>query len=83
MLGVLIGSGGIGALVGAMLVNRVTRRFGIGRTLIGSLLFIAVANVLVPLAAGFDKLTLSKVGTILASLWLVFSPVRSLREIGV
>lgn len=83
MLGVLIGSGGIGALVGAMLVNRVTRRFGIGRTLIGSLLFMAVANVLVPLAAGFDKLTLSKVGTILASLWLVFSPVRSLREIGV
>ncbi|HEX6385078.1 MAG TPA: hypothetical protein VF177_10445 [Anaerolineae bacterium] len=79
MLGVLIGSGGIGALVGAMLVNRVTRRFGIGRTLIGSLLFMAVANVLVPLAAGFDKLTLSKVGTILASLWLVFSPVRSLR----
>ena len=155
LLGVLIGSGGIGALVGAMLVNRVTRRLGIGRTLISALLFMGVVSVLVPLAAGFDKgiaavlllvsqmvgdvavaiyliselslrqavtpdeklgrvnasfafivggigtlglltggllgqavglrpaLAIAIAGTMLASLWLVFSPVRRLREVGV
>jgi predicted MFS family arabinose efflux permease len=55
VLGLLVGSGGVGALVGALLVQRVTRRFGLGPTLIGSLFFLATLGPLVPLASEFAK----------------------------
>ncbi len=52
VLGALIGAGGISALLGAGLVERVTRRWGVGRTLIGSLLCGTTVQLLVPLASG-------------------------------
>lgn len=52
VVGVLIGAGGIGALVGAILVGPVTRRFGVGPTLIGSLAFAGVVGLPIVLVNG-------------------------------
>ena len=51
MLGILIGAGGIGGLLGAAVVNRISSHLGIGRTLILSLIFANLFGVLVPIAA--------------------------------
>jgi predicted MFS family arabinose efflux permease len=40
IVGVSIGVGGIGAFLGTLLAERFTRRFGVGRTIIGSLMII-------------------------------------------
>jgi predicted MFS family arabinose efflux permease len=50
LLGVTIAMGGIGALMGAFLVERVTQRFGLGPTLIGSFLLSGFVQLLIPLA---------------------------------
>ena len=55
MLGLLVGAGGVGALVGAAIVNRLTRRFGIGPVMIGALAFGIPMATLVPLAAFVDR----------------------------
>ena len=52
VVGVLIGAGGIGALVGAVLVGPITRRFGVGPTLIGSLAFAGVTGLPIVLVNG-------------------------------
>ena len=49
-LGVVIASGGIGSLLGALLAPRMTRRFGPEQALAGSLLLSAGASFLLPLA---------------------------------
>jgi predicted MFS family arabinose efflux permease len=49
-LGIAIGCGGIGALIGASLAARVVGRFGVRRTLIGSLVVAAIVQLLIPLA---------------------------------
>jgi len=51
-LGVVIGAGGLGALGGAALAQRILRRFGLGKTLTGTLLFGSLFSVLIPLAGG-------------------------------
>lgn len=56
-LGILIGSGGVGALLGALLLNRVTERFGVARTLIGAMLLSGVMGFLVPLAVDSGRLS--------------------------
>jgi predicted MFS family arabinose efflux permease len=48
----LVGLGGVGALLGAFVVERVVRRLGVGRALIGAMLFAATLQLLVPLARG-------------------------------
>jgi MFS family permease len=50
-LGILISLGGAGSLLGAYFSDRVTQKFGVGNTLIGSALLSGFANLLVPLAA--------------------------------
>jgi MFS family permease len=40
IVGVSIGIGGVGAFLGALVAERLTRRFGVGRTLIGSLIIV-------------------------------------------
>lgn len=47
LVGLFVGAGGIGALVGAVLVGPVTRRFGVGPTLIGSLAFAGIVGSLI------------------------------------
>lgn len=51
-LGLVVGFGGVSALVGAFVVTRVTQRFGIGPTLIGSRLVASAASALMVLAWG-------------------------------
>ena len=50
-LGVLISLGGVSSMAGAYFSARVTRTFGMGKTLVASALLSGVANLLVPLAA--------------------------------
>jgi Na+/melibiose symporter-like transporter len=51
-LGVLISAGGVGALVGAAFAERVTRRFGLGRTITWTRIISASLGVLTILAGG-------------------------------
>jgi MFS family permease len=49
-IGLIAGAGGAGSLLGALVVGRAVRRWGIGRTAIGAMLLAAAGNALVPLA---------------------------------
>ena len=51
-LGIVIATGGVGSLAGAVLAERVGRRFSLGAVLIGSLAVGAVVTVFIPLARG-------------------------------
>ena len=52
LIGVVIALGGIGNMLGAAIAPRVMRRFGVGATLIGSLLVMAISSLMIPLAHG-------------------------------
>jgi predicted MFS family arabinose efflux permease len=52
VLGVVIAAGGAANMLGALLAWRLARRFGVGSTLIGSMLLIGVAALMIPLAHG-------------------------------
>ena len=49
-IGVIAALGGFGSLLGALLAERVTRRFSVGSVMVVSLLGAAVGNLLIPLA---------------------------------
>jgi MFS family permease len=51
-LGIVIATGGAGSLAGAVLAERVGRRFSLGAVLIGSLTLGAAVTVFIPLARG-------------------------------
>ncbi len=51
-VGTLVGLGGISALAGSLVAERVVRRFGIGRVLAGSLFVYGLLGALTPLAGG-------------------------------
>ena len=53
IVGVSIGIGGVGAFIGTLVAERITRRFGVGRTLIGSL-------IIVPLGSGLLLLPITE-----------------------
>jgi MFS family permease len=52
ILGLIVAAGGISALIGALLAERVVQRFGPGRTIGGALLLYGIVNLLIPLARG-------------------------------
>ncbi|MFL5658996.1 MAG: MFS transporter [Ktedonobacteraceae bacterium] len=58
-LGLLIATGGVSALVGALLAERVVRRFGLGRTVGLGLFMYGATGLLIPLAGGSVALALS------------------------
>jgi MFS family permease len=49
-IGIIAGFGGLSSLVGAVVAERVTRRLGVGRAAIASMLVASVGFVLIPLA---------------------------------
>ena len=49
-IGVIAGLGGAGSFVGAAVTGRLTRRLGVGRTLLGGLVGFTIGNALIPLA---------------------------------
>jgi MFS family permease len=51
-LGVVLGVGATGGLLGAMITGRLTRRFGIGPTLLASFVIFPAPLILVPFASG-------------------------------
>jgi predicted MFS family arabinose efflux permease len=51
LVGLLVGLGGVGALLGAAATGRITDRVGPGRTLVGAALLAGGLNLLVPVAA--------------------------------
>jgi MFS family permease len=52
LLGVIFAALGLGFLIGALAAERVTRRYGVGPTMLGATFTVAVAAVLIPLADG-------------------------------
>jgi predicted MFS family arabinose efflux permease len=52
VMGIVIGVGGLSSLVGAFLAERTSRRFGLGRTLIGASAFGWASSFLIVLASG-------------------------------
>jgi len=50
VIGVIAALGGFGSLFGALLAERVTTRWGFGRVLVAATLFVALGNLLIPLA---------------------------------
>lgn len=57
-LGLVIASGGIGALLGATLAGQVTKRLALGQTLVIMLLIRAFSVLLIPLADGTPELAM-------------------------
>lgn len=51
-LGLTIAAGGVGALVGATVTSRLTRRLGAGRAVVVASFALALVNFLIPLASG-------------------------------
>ena len=49
-IGVIAGVGALGSLIGALVAERATKRWGIGRVAIGAMLLAALGNLLIPLA---------------------------------
>ncbi len=58
VLGLVIASGGIGALLGALLSRGLKRRFGIGPTLVVASTLSLLVAILMPLAAGASHVTM-------------------------
>jgi predicted MFS family arabinose efflux permease len=58
-LGLLIASGGVSALAGAFLAERVVQHFGLGRTVAVGLFMYGTTGLLIPLAGGSVALALS------------------------
>jgi MFS family permease len=52
IVGVMIGLGGVGAFIGTLIVGPVTRRLGVGRSIIGAVLFGTLVNMMIPLVWG-------------------------------
>jgi MFS family permease len=70
LLGIIFSALGVGFLLGALTVKRLTERFGTGRTMIGGMLLTAFACVLIPLANGALTLIISML--IAAHIFLAF-----------
>ncbi|MEV4345980.1 MFS transporter [Actinoplanes sp. NPDC049596] len=52
LLGIVIGAGATGGLIGAVVTGRITRRFGIGPTLVAAYVIFPAPLILVPFADG-------------------------------
>lgn len=67
--GVLVGVGGISSLLGSVVAQRLTRRFGVGKILIWSAIITSVITFLIPLAGGpfwlaFSILVINQAGDV-------------------
>ncbi len=63
LLGLIFSAGGPGALLGALLAGRISRRLGLGNTLIGAQLLTGLARVCLPLAGLFPFVAVPLLGT--------------------
>jgi MFS family permease len=52
VIGLIFAVSGPGALLGALLAGELSRRFGLGRTIVGSIFATGLASLLIPLASG-------------------------------
>lgn len=58
-IGLIFGTGSLGFLLGAIFPNHFVKRFGLGRTMIAGLILLALADLLLPLAAGPQPLIIA------------------------
>ena len=63
ILGIILGISSGGALLGAMQVGRIVRRFGIGNTIVGSRVIKGIGVLLIPLASGSFPVTIGFLAT--------------------
>jgi MFS family permease len=67
LIGLILSGGAVGSLIGSLLPTRLGNRFGMGRTIAGSVVVATLAPVLVPLAAGPRPVM---IGTLVASFFI-------------
>jgi predicted MFS family arabinose efflux permease len=72
MLGVVIGVGGVSALLGALIAERVARRLGLGRAITVALTVIAGMGILLPLAHGSLAIPLLILGQAGDAAWSIY-----------
>ena len=60
-IGLVFATGGVGALLGALLADPLRRRFGLGPTIVGGQLFFGVTGLAIPLAALLPAIALPMV----------------------
>jgi predicted MFS family arabinose efflux permease len=72
LLGAVIGLGGVSALVGALVAERVTRRLGLGRAITVALAAIAAMGPILPLAHGRFAVLLLLLGQAGDAAWSIY-----------
>jgi MFS family permease len=78
LLGLISACGGAGFLIGALLPNKVARRFGLGPSIIGGILLLAVSDLLTPLAGG----SIVVIATMLVASQLLFGLGLTVFDVG-
>lgn len=56
--GLLVAAGSVGSLAGSVVADRVTGRFGLGRTIVGTQLLLGASGLLIPLAVALPAAAL-------------------------
>lgn len=69
-IGLVFASGGAGALAGSMMAAPLTRRFGVGRTILGGAMSFGAGNLLVPIALVVPNHALPLIVTAESVSWL-------------
>ena len=64
LLGLVLSLGGGGALLGALIAGRIDRRFGLGRTIVGSMVIACLTPLLIAAPTGRGAATLIALGAI-------------------
>jgi MFS family permease len=62
-IGILFATGAVGALLGSLVAGRLGERFGVGRTVLASMIVGCAAPLLLPIAGGSLPATLATVAT--------------------
>jgi len=69
-VGLVFGAGGVGSLVGSVVAERATRRFGPGRTMIGAQIVFGLTGLLIPLAVFVPAVALPMVVAAELAQWM-------------
>jgi MFS family permease len=67
LLGLIVASGSVGALLGALLAARASARFGLGRIFMGKVILVSAGSLLIPAVSGTAAVTVP----VLIAAWLL------------
>jgi len=80
LLGIIMAVGGPGALLGALATSKVTKRFGVGPTVVSMQVLTGISRLLIPLAAGSLPLIVTLL-MLSEFLWGVARPIFNITQV--